>query len=283
MITPRFPKCESYVNLSIPFLPFRDYNPASRQGGFVLRITRKQHRAFTVRQTWRAELPSEKLLLYNTIMGNLQSAHVIFSIALNEAIGLRRTGHTSQACEQVKVSGELCERFASSSEGMLRVMDSHAQNFGSVPSVDPLDREFFQSTTARNAAWNHATLTNVVWSSRSRFFYKMHTLGELGLKLAAEFNAIASTVSAGPGERIGKEWDHLATLQFDLTTTLGETNIVLKSFLVELPGAQLESFQKRVMTALSVSSADASGREAPLRRQWSDFAGAPCAPERRRG
>jgi hypothetical protein len=248
----------------------------------VIRLSRKPRAGNTVRQNWRAELPADKLLLNTHILGILESAHVIFSIALNEAIGLRRSSHLHQAREHARVSGELCVRFADALENLLTLMERHAQNFGTVPAVEPLNPDFFHGPTARKSASVNSGLSSVLFSSRSRFFHKMRTLGEMASNIGAEYQAVAANLSAKSNDAAAKELEFLSTLQFDLTTALGEATVVLKSFLTELPTAQLASFQNRVMAALTSVPAKASGREAALRREWNALAGEPCAPGRRR-
>ncbi len=45
-------------------------------------------------------------------------------------------------------------------------------------------------------------------------------------------------------------WDHLSALQYDLTTSLREATVMLKSFIVSLPTTEVGAFRDRLATAL---------------------------------
>jgi hypothetical protein len=220
-----------------------------------------------VRQDWHAELPAEKLQVYVYALAQAQPAYDIFSIALDEALLLRRSGRHEMARDQADVSAELCLRFAAALECLLNVVERHANNFGLVPSVNPLDPLFFAGETARRAAARNSLLSTVLFGQRTRFLHKVRTLGEMAGNIAEEYRVMAVAVSDGVSS--SKGWDHLSTLQYDLTTSLSETTVMLKSFIVSLPSKEVMAFRDRLADALlALESAPAvTDRRAPAYRR----------------
>jgi hypothetical protein len=218
------------------------------KGGSVFQLSWKRIRARTVRQDWHAELPKEKLTVYDYAVAQAEPAYVMFSMTLDEAISLRRSGRHELARDQAEVSADFCTRFATTLECMLGVVERHANNFGTLPSVAPLDPLFFQGDTARNAAAINALLSNVLFRQHTRFLHKARTLGEIAADVAEEYRAMAIDESEGLATKQG--WDHLSALQYDLTTSLREATVMLKSFIVSLPTTEVGAFRDRLATAL---------------------------------
>lgn len=221
----------------------------------MLRLSRKPCPERTVRQDWHAELSAEKSQVYMDVLGEVQSAHVIYSIALNEALALRKWGRVSLAREQVSISADLCERFAGSLENLLDGLERHAQHFGTLPTVAPLDPACFLGETAGKAAAINSLLSTVLFGQQSRFLHKVRTLGEMTSDLSAEYRVWAMAVCEGSGASAAENWEQLGTLQFDLTSSLGEATIMLKSFLLELPGKEVASLRDRLKASLSAAPA----------------------------
>ncbi len=147
----------------------------------MFQLSWKPIRARTVRQDWHAELPKEKLTVNDYAIAQAEPAYIMFSMTLDEAISLRRSGKHEMARDQAEVSADFCTRFATTLECMLGVVERHANNFGTLPSVAPLDPLFFQGDTARNAASINAVLSNVLFRQHTRFLHKAHTLGEIAV------------------------------------------------------------------------------------------------------
>jgi hypothetical protein len=207
----------------------------------------------SVNQDWRSELPTEKSEVYSYALAQAEPAHMIFSIALNEALMLRRSGKHGMAGDQAGVSAELCLRFAAALECILNVVERHADNFGLLPSVKALDPLYFRGETAKRAANMNSLLSGVLFGGRKRFLHKLRTLGEMASEMAEEYCQATAEVSDGSAKK--QEWDQLGELQYDLTTSLRETDVMLKSFIVSLPPGQVIAFRDRLSTALSAMEA----------------------------
>lgn len=207
----------------------------------------------TVHQDWRAELPTEKSQVYAFARAQAEPAHTIFSMALNEAMMLRRSGKHEMACDQAEVSAELCVRFADVLECVLNVVERHADNFGLLPSEKALDPALFRGETAIRAANMNSLLSGVLLGGRKRFLHKLRTLGEIACAIAEEYRV--STADICEGSSTKQDWEKLSVLQYDLTTSLSETAVMLKSFIISLPPGQVIAFRDRLTTALAAMEA----------------------------
>jgi hypothetical protein len=204
-----------------------------------------------LRKDWHAELPSEKSQVFDYAVAQTKPAYVIFSMALNEALMLRRSGKHEMARDQVEVSAELCVRFAGTLECLLDVVERHADNFGLLPSVNPLEPLFFVGETAKRAAAINSLLSTVLFREHTRFLHKVRTLAEMAGKIAEEYRVMTAEVSEGTSSK--EDWNRLSSLQYDLTTSLSEAIVMLKSFIVSLPSGQVLAFRERLATALLAS------------------------------
>jgi hypothetical protein len=226
--------------------------PVPKETPVPFRFWKTQQRK-TVLQDWCAKLPSEKLQVFNYFVAQTKPAHTMFSVALDDALMLRRSGKLELARDQAEVSRDLCERFAAALECLLDIVERHANHFGLLPSVESLDPMNFHGETAKRRATVNSLLSDVLFGARKRFLHKVKTLGEITSESADEYSAMTAEVS---GRRASKEdWDRLNRLQYDLTTVLGEATVMLKSFLFSLPSGQVISFGRRLATALTAMQA----------------------------
>jgi hypothetical protein len=221
----------------------------------------------SVHQDWRSELPKEKSQVYAYALAQAEPAHTIFSIALNEALMLRRSGKHEMAGDQADVSAELCLRFAETLECLLNVVERHADNFGLLPSVKPLDPLYFRGETAKRAATMNSLLSGVLFGGRKRFLHKLRTLGEMACEMAVEYRQATAEISDGSARK--HDWDQLGDLQYDLTTSLSEADVMLKSFIVSLPAGQVLAFRERLATALA--SMEAAPKRMPVGPSFAGF------------
>jgi hypothetical protein len=219
----------------------------------MFRLFGKTQQPKSVHQDWRAELPTEKSQAYAFAFAQVEPAHIIFSMALNEALMLRRSSKHEMACDQAEVSAELCVRFAAALECLLNVVERHADNFGLLPSEKALDPDLFRGETAKRAATMNSLLSGVLFGGRQRFLHKLRTLGEMSCAIAGEYRANAMGVPEGTSTK--QDWEELGTLQFDLTTALRETDVMLKSFIISLPPGQVIAFRDRLTSALAAMEA----------------------------
>jgi len=232
----------------------------------MLRPFWKRIKRSSLRQDWHAELPSDKSQVFAYAVAQTQPAYVIFSIALNEALMLRRSGKHELAREQAEVSAELCARFADTLECLLDVVERHADSFGLLPSVSPLDPAFFVGETSKRAAYMNSLLSTVLFRQQTRFLHKVRTLAEMACNIAEEYRIMTSEVCERTSSK--QEWDRLSGLQYDLTTSLSEAIVVLKSFIISLPSGEVIAFRERLAKALLTSQAATrhTSQRAPQRR-----------------
>jgi hypothetical protein len=207
----------------------------------------------SVHQDWRAELPKEKSQVYAFAFAQIKPAHTIFSMALDQALMFRRSSKHEMACDQAEVSAELCVRFADALECLLNVVERHADNFGLLPSEKALVPLYFRGETAKRAANTNSLLSSVLLSGRKRFLHKLRTLGEMACEIAEEYRASTAEVSENSSAK--QDWEKLSVLQYDLTTSLSETDVMLKSFIISLPPGQEIAFRDRLTTALAAMQA----------------------------
>jgi hypothetical protein len=221
----------------------------------MLRPFWKRIKRRSLRHDWHAELPSEKSQVFDYAIAQAKPAYVIFSMALNEALMLRRSGKHEMAREQVEVSAELCVRFADTLECLLDVVERHADNFGLLPSVNPLEPLYYVGETAKRAAAMNSLLSTVLFRQHTRFLHKVRTLAEMACKIAEEYRLMTSEVCEGISSK--EDWDRLSSLQFDLTTSLSEAIVMIKSFIISLPSGEVLAFRERLAKALLTSQAAA--------------------------
>jgi hypothetical protein len=218
-------------------------------------------------QDWRAQLPGDKAELYSSVLRRLETSYSVFSVVLDQALAMRRQGRLGVARDHILVSAELCGRFSTQLEGMLDSLGRHAQHFADSPAIAPLNLEDFLGETARYRARLHNGLALVVFSRHFGFLHKIRTLGRMTSDLYEEY--LGAAVELIEGSCISPEsgWQRLQHLQYDMTTVFRESEILLKSFLVQLPGNDVHVFGDIIHTGFSTAPAIANRRVAAFRRQ----------------
>lgn len=195
-----------------------------------------------VSQDWLASLPRDKSQFFDAIVRDWECSYAMMSVALNDALSLRARGELVCARQHVSIATELIARFSGNLVAACQCMSAQGRHVPDVPTVEPLSVEFFRGDTAQSAASWNTLLHQVLWGERSRFFHKLRILGHTVEELCREFLHAASEISDGSAIQPGLSWSILETIQFDLTTCLKESEVVLKSFLRALPPEQLEGF-----------------------------------------
>ena len=199
---------------------------------------------------WRARLPEPHQQVYDLALSDLQCSHTMFSVVLNEAFELRALGSLVGAQESVAVAAELLHRMTGALRGTLRTLEEMGRHLSNLPEVLSLDAANFRGAHARRLSdWN-GLLHRVLLNSRSRFFHKVSVLDDLVELLAREFRDVALEISEGASVRPAAKWATLETLHYDLNTCLQETIVLLKSFLLILPGEQVQSFTRHLAEAV---------------------------------
>src|SRR3984893_19515627 len=170
----------------------------------------------------------------------------MFSVSLNEALELRRTGKLEHSGRAMFVVPALCARLALPLEGLLHTLGEHAKHFGIIPNTTPLDASNFRGYREQRTARMSDLLSHVLLTQRSQFLHKIDTLEEMVLGIRNHFCEVASDLGSGLSEAPSSDWRALDEAHFDLNTCLRETIVLLKSFILVLPDDQLGIFQKSV-------------------------------------
>jgi hypothetical protein len=221
----------------------------------------------TVLQDWRANLSRDKAELFISVRRELETSYSVFSVVLDEALAMRRQGRLGAARANAGISADLCGRFAADLESMLDALGRHARLFAISPAFTPLDLEEFQVEKTIQRARQHNRLSRVLFSRHFGFVHKIRTLNRMTSDLCEEYMEAVTAVVEGSNISPEHGWQRLLHLQNDLTTVFRESEILLKSFLVQLPGDGVQTFGNNISTALSTASAIADRRVAAFRRQ----------------
>jgi hypothetical protein len=184
----------------------------------------------------------------STLRG-LETSYAMFSVNLDEAIGLRRNGRIVKAQQALTVTPALCKRLADPLANLLRAMLSHAKHFRVTPNLSPLDPENFHQAKSRRAASFNGICSRIFLSQRSQFLHKISTLLELVENLNEACSRATEELNASSSFRPEQEWDLLDASHYDLNTCLRETIVLLKCFLLALPDEQLSDFNATLLGA----------------------------------
>jgi len=221
----------------------------------------------TVMQDWRAPLSGNKAELFSSVRRRLETSYSVYSVVLDEALDNRKQGRLGAARDHADVSAELCGRFAADLESTLDAVERHARHFATVPAYIPLDAEDFREERVRQRARLHNRLSLVLFSRHFGFLNKIKTLSRMTGDLAEEYFVAAAAVAEGSYISPEQSWQRLFHVQYDLTTVFRESEILLKSFLVQLPGDDVKTFGDHISLALATAPALANRRVAAFRRQ----------------
>jgi hypothetical protein len=173
----------------------------------------------------------------------------MFSVSLNESMCLNESEHASNIFQSLSVVEELCGRFAQQMTAVLHAMSQHGRHFGVIPNIDALDVANFQSLTSQRAVRHSNLLAHILLSQRSQFLNKLGTLEDVVDDLSDDFSAAIAHLRTelldaafSSNLDVPSLWKSLDLSQYDLTTCLRETDVLLKSFLCVLPEDQLAGF-----------------------------------------
>jgi hypothetical protein len=208
---------------------------------------RVSQRSRTVREDWDAWLPAEMDQLFGATRYELETSNVILSVALDEALALSDQEQFTLAKERAVAFTELFDRLAIRLRLVIRTIQDHGSHFGTLPNVTALSAANFRGTTAQRISAKDNFLAKILFGGRTRFFHKLHALGEIIEELQEETHAIVKDVSDVTPMFPERVWRELEVLGYDLNTCLGETTVVLKSFFCALPVEELESFRLKLV------------------------------------
>lgn len=201
------------------------------------------HRSQSVSMDWRTSLSDAKNQSFCHTLHRLESFYGMFSVNLDEALGLRRHGRADKASQLLSISPALCDRFTTALRSHLRAMSLHARHFGTAPNIAALNPDNFQDSHSRSVARFNGILSRVLLTRRLQFVQKLSVLADLVEDLGSSYADSAREL--GDGESLYGEqcWEDLDASHYDLNTCLRETMVLSKCFLLALPEAQLAEFQ----------------------------------------
>jgi hypothetical protein len=179
-------------------------------------------------------------------MAELNAGYAMLSVALNEAFALRAKCQLVGARQQTAVAAELLNRLVERLLAALAALQEHARHLIFLPTVEPLNPDFFRGERAVQAAWWNALLHGSLLQNRLRVFHKLWTLRKTIAGLRDTFQAAANEIAEGMCVEPSARWELLEVLHYDLNTLLRETTVVLKSFLLALSTDEFKSFQQRL-------------------------------------
>ena len=206
--------------------------------GFPLSVLRTNG----VSQGWRSPLSSEKSGAYLHTLRLLETSYTIFSVNLDEAVGLRRSGQLNKSYLALSISPTLCKRLSTNVQLVLRAMLSHAKHFRTAPGINPLDPENFQNPKSRRSASFNNLCSRIMLTQRSQFLHKISTLVDLVEDLEKSFSGAAADLKDSLSLHPEREWEILDSSHYDLNTCLRESIVLLKCFFHALPSEQLAEF-----------------------------------------
>jgi hypothetical protein len=203
-------------------------------------------RGSSVQQDWRAWLPEDKAIVFRQYEKNLETLYIMFSVALNEALEMKRAGCLPKARQMLGMTAELCTLLTAPLAGMLRALYDHAKHYGMVPSAAPLDAANFRGSKGQHSARMSGLLNRVLFSQRVQFLHKVSTVLEIVENSDTDFRTVALELVDGLSTDPESAWAEVVADHYDINTCLREMLILLKSFLVALPASQLSAFQRAV-------------------------------------
>jgi len=204
-------------------------------------LTRAPSRRYdSVQQDWRSLLPESKFAFFEAHARELENAYLMLSVSLNEAIELRRHGNPAKASQAVEVAPELCSLLVLRLHSILHSMRQQARHFGIVPNLAPLEPGNFRTDRAQRSVRLNNLINHVLLSERSQFLHKLSTLEQIVEDIGDCFIQSVKYLEPTDTSDSSSFWASLDACHFDLNTSLRETVVLFKSFLVELPEEQLD-------------------------------------------
>jgi hypothetical protein len=197
----------------------------------------------SVSQDWRMPLSVEKSGIYIQTLNRLETSYSMFSVNLDEALGLRRSGQVLKANQVLCISPSLCQKFSALLVGLLRAMLTHSRHFGISPNMAPLNPENFQNAKCQRVARLNGILNKVLLTRKSQFLQKASALIDLVEDLGDNYVGAAGEAGDEHSYHPDESWEALDPVHYDLNTSLREAVVLLKSFLHAIPVSQLLDFQ----------------------------------------
>jgi hypothetical protein len=215
-------------------------------------------RAQTVNDHWRAELPEERQRVFDDLRTQWEEFYAMLSVALNDAIALRSSGTLVRAREQAAFAAQLAVRLSDALLPTIAALKQRGRTGDLLPPVEPLRYDHFRGETAREAASWNLVLHWLVPGRRSRFAVKTRKLEETVAQVTRQFHEAATEIADGICVEPEAGWKTLEILHYDLNTSMRETLVVLKSYLLAASGEGFAAFRGRVHSPVAQPSSVSS-------------------------
>jgi hypothetical protein len=231
-------------------------------------------RGRSVQEDWHAWLTEPKEAVFHRYEQPLESNYTMFSISLNEAIGLRQEGRPRRALDTLGLSPGLCRLLTQPLSGLLRALGEHAKHYGTMPNAAPLNPVNFRGPKAQRSARMNALLNRVLLSHRLQFVHKINALQETVADLEEDFCLAASGLAEGTAGDPRATWDSVDVDHYDINTCFREAIVLFKSFLIAVPEDQLVSFQNSIREQSQPQEVEVPIRQTVIRhRRMAPIAG----------
>lgn len=204
---------------------------------------------FSPRATWRFCVSrlayatiTRQIEGYSDTVQQLETCYGMFSVNLDEALGLRRGGASAWPINFSMSLRRSARIWYLPSSGCFAPC-KRIPVVGTSRNLAPLNPAHFQNSRNQRTARCNGLFSRVLLTSRSRFLYKILALAEMVEELAQNYASAVVTLGEGLTPRPDRSWDILETTHYDLNTCFRESVVILKCFLHVLPEDQLAEFQ----------------------------------------
>jgi hypothetical protein len=201
----------------------------------------------SVEGDWFGDLNVAQLQAFDAYAEELEFSYCMFTVSLNEAIGLHASGSLPKSFQMMADTSALCSRLTALLVNILRSLAQHAKEHGTNPSIAPLNPADFYSD--REQRWalksliRHRALLTRVSQSQSKVRTLRTMVDHVGSDFCVAADALASQGTAVDSPEL---WAAMDAWHFDLNTCLRESTVLLKCFLRVLPDDELRGFQETV-------------------------------------
>ena len=201
-----------------------------------------------VQTDWLGWLPIAKLEAFRLYSDECEALYLMWSVSLDESVGLHNIGAVSKSLDAVLIAPTLCRRLATHLQDLLGVMGDCVEHCGLAPSVTPLKPSDFRGFYSQFSALRSSVLSHALQSQSARFACKAYKLREMVADVSGDFCLVVEELasSAAPADQ-SRLWASADTAHFDLNTCFRESIVLLKCFLRALPSDQLGRFRNAML------------------------------------
>ena len=200
----------------------------------------------SVEVDWFGELPEAHLQVFERHTSELEAAYLMFSVSLDEAIGLHESGFLTHSRQGLTLTAALCGHLNQLLENLLSCMVAHCQQYGTIPSIKPLNPRDFHGNRSRFSAIKSLIWHGFLRSRNLQFRNKIDSLRSMVRKIGSDFCIAVEALVASQGIAVDSSdlWTVMDVGHFDLNTCFRESVVLLKCFLMVLPDDELRPFQE---------------------------------------